>query len=151
MFIPSVNLKVYRILSVLLVSIFPLTVPGGMERYTLTAELQAAPRRPSYDELYARLPEIWAQRYPVRAEGFEFYSSKSYRILQARVSGKNVYYYRYIAIIPIMTRESGDTMSKRESRKAEFWVRYRSWLDDPFDVTFARNDLLPGSSRRWVR
>jgi hypothetical protein len=100
--------------------------------------------------MFERLPEIWEKRYPVKADGFEQYKGK-YRILRVTVGKHAVYYYRYFAVIPVMARQEDESVTPRETRKAEFWVRYRSWMEDPFDVTFARHDLLPGSNRRWIQ
>lgn len=110
----------------------------------------SAAQRPSYNDVFEKLPEIWEKRYPVMAEGFEKYTGK-YLVLRTTEGKRAVHYYRYFAIIPVMARKEDESVSPRETRKAEFWVRYRSWMKDPYDVTFARHDLLPGSDRRWLQ
>lgn len=36
-------------------------------------------------------------------------------------------------------------------RTVEFWARYRSWLAEPWDLSFVRQDRLPGSNRQWIQ
>lgn len=106
---------------------------------------------PGYSEVKRVLPEIWKDRYPISIQTFEPNPSKR-GVLRVVSGGKYVYYYEFSALLPLMTRDSdSDRMIKIGERSVRFYVRYRSWLKDPYDVSFARLDLLPGGSRRWIR
>ncbi len=106
---------------------------------------------PEYNRVLHELPELWKKRYPLQGAEFRPYPGKN-TILAARDRGRMVYYYRYRVVIPITRRMNGsDEMVKKGERVTELFVRYRSWEKEPYDLTFGRVDLLPGSARRWIR
>lgn len=106
--------------------------------------------RPSYAELTRRLPEIWNGRYPIQAEKF-IPNPEKRGVLTAVHRGRRVYYYHYQAVLPRPKRESVDKVTVTGRRTIELWVRYRPGLKQPYDITFARRDRLPGAGRRWIR
>ena len=110
-----------------------------------------AQRLPSYSALLELLPALWQQRYPVAVE--KFVPNPGGRgALRARVQGRNVYYYRFQAIVPRPVRGADESAATTgEPRTVEFWVRYRSWLREPYDLSFVRQDRLPGSGQRWIK
>lgn len=113
------------------------------------AGLQAAVR-PTYDQLLKKLPGLWEERYPVNAVSFEPFQVNK-RILYGMDRNGSVYYYRVKVIMPVETRGKDDAMERRSTRKSELWVRYRPGAATPYDITFARQDLLPGKNKRWLR
>lgn len=115
-----------------------------------TAKL-GAQKLPAYSAATAAMPAVWAERYPVAPE--KFIANPGRRgVLRASFQGRYVYYYRFQAIVPRPVREEGSTaMQKSEPRTVEFWARYRSWLAKPWDLSFVREDRLPGTGKRWVQ
>jgi len=104
---------------------------------------------PTYQSNEKLLPDLWIARYPVMAESF-IPNPAGKGILRASVQGKFVYYYQYNAILPVQKREEDHSITTRNRRKAEFWLRYRPSEKEPFDITFARSDLLPGINKTWI-
>ena len=104
---------------------------------------------------YARvlkiLPELWAKKYPVRPVKFTPNpGGKGY--LRATHKGRRVYYYRFRVTLPLPVRNPEGIPEVKSTRELEFWVRHRPHeKKTPFDLTFARQDLLPGSGKRWVK
>lgn len=114
----------------------------------LLVPLSAAPR-PSYPEVTQQLPALWQKRHPLKH--VQFLPNPDGRgILRVRHTGRRVYYYHFTAILPRPRRAADGQIDYTETRKIELWVRYRSWLEAPYDLTFAREDLLPGRKRRWL-
>ncbi len=71
-------------------------------------------------------------------------------ILRAIHKGRYVYYYHYHAVLPVQKRAEDLSVKTELTRTVEFWLRYRPQEKDPWDITFARSDLLPGSSKTWI-
>ncbi len=111
---------------------------------------EAAATHPSYTAVKKRLPQLWKERYPLQALSFASFP-RGRRILYAVHRGKAVYYYRFMAVVPRPHRTPGGNMENRGERKLELWVRYRPRTKENYSITFARIDLLPGGSRRWIR
>ena len=123
---------------------------------------------PSYAEVSKRMPEIWKARYPVEVQKFTADPSKR-GVLRAVHQGRYVYYYHFQATVLRPVRGDGDGASIGGSstdnaeagadngmegiapRTVEFWARYRSWLAEPWDLSFVRQDRLPGTNRRWIK
>lgn len=105
--------------------------------------------RPGYAQLTELLPGIWNARYPIAAESF-IPNPEKLGVLTAVHGGRRVYYYHYHAILP-RPRRSGEKVEIVGRRKIELWVRYRPGLKEPYDISFARRDRLPGTGRRWLR
>ena len=106
--------------------------------------------RPSYAALTKRMPELWNARYPIEAERF-IPNPEKRGVLTAVHRGRRVYYYHYQAVLPRPKRQDVDNVTVTGRRTIEVWVRYRPGLRDPYDITFARRDRLPGTGRRWIR
>ena len=105
---------------------------------------------PSYTEAQAAMPAIWAKRYPVSAR--EFVPNPGGKgVLRAYFQGRLVYYYRFQAVVTRPVRGDDEQLVDHSTRTIEFWARYRSWLAEPWDLSFVREDRLPGTGRRWVQ
>ncbi len=120
----------------------------------------SAQRLPSYTAAREAMPAVWAERYPLTVK--EFRANPGGRgVLRANFQGRNVYYYRFQAVVARPVRAGGDddgpgTQDDTEiveagERVVEFWARYRSWLSKPWDLSFVREDRLPGRYRRWIQ
>jgi hypothetical protein len=109
-----------------------------------------AEKIPTYKEVNKILPEIWRQRYPIKPQKFIPDPEKK-GILAAVDRGRNVYYYHFHVVIPRPFRKEDETVVTIDKREAELWVRYRSFEKDPWDLTFARRDILPGENKRWIK
>jgi hypothetical protein len=110
----------------------------------------AQARAPGYARVAALLPELWKARYPVAVQ--EFLPNPENRgVYAASDGGRTVYYYHFIAVTPRPFRADDESLQSEAPRRVELWVRYRSWLAEPYDFSFARRDLLPGTNKRWVR
>ncbi|MCB1174450.1 MAG: hypothetical protein KDK39_12840 [Leptospiraceae bacterium] len=106
---------------------------------------------PGWQTVQDKLPLLWSSRFPVKVHRFLANPEKK-GILRTVVQGHAVYYYHFIAIIPRPQRtESRKIEYTPEARRVEIWVRYRPWLAEKWDLSFARQDLLPGSNRKWLR
>jgi hypothetical protein len=110
---------------------------------------------PSYTAARDAMPAVWAERYPLTVK--EFQANPGGRgVLRASFQGRYVYYYRFQAVVarPVRaTDESPDSTKLIESgeRTVEFWARYRNWLAKPWDLSFVREDRLPGGAKRWIQ
>ncbi len=114
------------------------------------APVHAQGRPPGYARVAALLPELWKARYPVLVQ--EFVANPENRgVYAASDAGRTVYYYHFIAVTPRPFRAEDESIQNEAPRRVELWVRYRSWLAEPYDFSFARRDLLPGTNKRWVR
>lgn len=117
---------------------------------TWAAPTQAQGRAPGYARVAALLPDLWKARYPVAVQ--EFVPNPENRgVYVASDGGRTVYYYHFIAVTPRPFRADDESLQSEAPRRVELWVRYRSWLPEPYDFSFARRDLLPGTNKRWVR
>lgn len=115
--------------------------------------VSALPARtlPTYIAMSAKVPELWDARYPIKAQSF-IANPEKLGILSARHKGRAVYYYHYRATLRRPARKADESLEYKEVLRAvEFWVRYRPGQKQPFDLSFARRDLLPGSNRRWLK
>ena len=133
----------------------PWKFPGDAAKYVLGLLLLLAPvalqARPSYAALTRLLPELWKARYPIAAEKF-IPNPEKRGVLAATYRGQRVYYYHYHAILPRPRRVAGkEEVEVIGRRKIEVWVRYRPGRKDPYDISFARRDRLPGGGRRWIK
>lgn len=108
---------------------------------------------PEYDTVAERLPFIWMERYPYPVEKVTFEANPDGRgILTASHNNRRVYYYHFRITIPRPVRaESGIDFLEENERTAELWVRLRTWIEDPFDLSFGRWDQLPGTGKRWIQ
>lgn len=105
---------------------------------------------PNYATVAGALPELWSSRYPVEPVGFTA-NPENLGVLRAISEGRAVYYYHFLVELPRLERSPDESLSSSGSRNVELWVRYRAWLREPYDLTFVRRDLLPGTGRTWVR
>ncbi len=111
---------------------------------------------PAYSAALKEMPAVWAARYPVEVSEFRP-NPGGKGVLRATYKGRYVYYYRFQAIVPRPLRkvdDLGDPDPKPVAgppRMVEFWARYRPWLKAPWDLSFVREDRLPGRARRWLR
>lgn len=105
--------------------------------------------QPTYAEVSRRLPEIWKEHFPVEGASFEALTSRG--ILRMTDGGRLVYYYRYQAQVPRMTRKESEGIVPGPRRKLELWVRFVPGQKSPYSLHFLREDLLPGSGRTWIR
>lgn len=107
---------------------------------------------PSYSAARAAMPAVWAERYPLRVK--EFQANPGGRgVMRASFQGRYVYYYRFQAVVARPVRAPDDQTELIESgeRTVEFWARYRGWLPKPWDLSFVREDRLPGRAKRWIQ
>ena len=121
----------------------------------------SAQRLPSYTAAREAMPAVWAERYPLTVK--EFRANPGGRgVLRANFQGRNVYYYRFQAVVarPVRTGSGDEGGSEADDdteiveageRVVEFWARYRGWLAKPWDLSFVREDRLPGRYRRWIQ
>lgn len=107
-------------------------------------------RAPGYARVAALLPDLWKARYPVVVQEF-VPNPESRGVYAASDGGRTVYYYHFIAVTARPFRADDESIQSEAPRRVELWVRYRSWLPEPYDFSFARRDLLPGTNKRWVR
>lgn len=106
--------------------------------------------RPSYKEVQEKLASLWASRYPLSPSSMQADPEKK-GVLAANDGGRIVYYYRFLIHLPLPVRDEKGNLSSKGERKMELWVRYRSWENDPYDLSFVRIDRLPGTEKRWVK
>lgn len=126
-------------------SVFLLILSGLLFPPSLLAKIAG------YGEVEKIAIEIWNDRFPVPLESIQSNPNQK-GVLTARYKGKTVYYYFFSGVVPILHRESGSTeMVQENKRHVTFWLRYRPGNETPYDLTFARQDLLPGSGKRWIR
>ena len=105
---------------------------------------------PAYEEVAAKLPALWEERYPLPVPEFEPDPRKR-GALRVFDKGKQVVYYHFQATLQQPFRDEEDHLQYKPGRKIEFWVRYRAHEEEPYDLSFVREDLLPGKGRRWIR
>jgi len=105
---------------------------------------------PTYRDVKKLLPEIWQERYPIKPLKFIPNPEKK-GILAAVDRGQRVYYYQFKVVIPRPIRHEDETIENIAKRESELWVRYRPREKDPWDLTFARRDLLPDKNKRWIK
>ena len=109
-----------------------------------------AEKLPSYRDVKKNLPEIWKKKYPV--EPIKFIPDPENKgILSALDRGRRVYYYHFMVVIPRPVRNEDESIKIIDKRKSELWVRYRPGEKDPWDLSFARRDLLPGTNKKWLK
>ena len=105
---------------------------------------------PTYKDVKKVLPEIWQKKYPIKP--IKFISNPEKKgILRATDRGRFVYYYHFRVVIPRPVRKEDESIVNIDKREAELWVRYRSFEKDPWDLTFARRDILPGENKKWLK
>lgn len=112
----------------------------------------AAVKLPTYSAATNAMPAVWAERYPVEAK--EFVPNPGKRgVMRATFQGRYVYYYRFQAVLarPIRAPDDSTELIQSGNRSVEFWARYRGWLAKPWDLSFVREDRLPGSAKRWIQ
>ncbi|MBX7058476.1 MAG: hypothetical protein K1X75_10465 [Leptospirales bacterium] len=111
--------------------------------------LRTAPLPPGYARVAELLPALWNARYPLAARAF-LPNPEARGILTASDGGRRVYYYHFQAVIPRPVRQTDEVVGYEGERRIELWVRFRPWLADAYDLSFARRDLLPGANKRWI-
>lgn len=116
--------------------------------FATALDAQRAPL--SYARVAAILPDLWKARYPVAAREFRA-NPEGLGVLSANDRGRRVYYYHFQALVERPVRGENDQLVSAGERRIELWVRYRPWLEEPWDLSFARRDLLPGQDKRWLR
>jgi len=110
-----------------------------------------AEKLPSYREVKKILPEIWQKKYPVKPVKF-ISDPENKGVLTALDKRGRVYYYHFMVVIPRPVRNEDESIKNIDKRKSELWVRYRPYeKKDPWDLSFARRDLLPGKNKRWMK
>lgn len=115
------------------------------------ADLSAQPL--SYSRSTTIFKQEWNSRYPV--EPVKITGNPSGKgVLLAYSGGQTVYYYNFRVVLPRPARQKdGEEVSigfTGQTRAVEVWMRYRT-RDKIYDLAFVRQDLLPGTNRRWVR
>jgi hypothetical protein len=110
----------------------------------------AAEEVPSYQEARILAQKSWKDRFPAEALSLREVSGGR-RLLFARVQGVPVYYYRFLADLPRLYRAADESIEQEEvaARTVEVWFRYQPQLKQG-DFAFVRDDLLPGTDRRWL-
>lgn len=105
---------------------------------------------PSYQEALTLAKRSWKERFPADALSVSEVPPGR-RLLYARVQGIPVYYYRFSAELPRLYRAADDSIQQEEipARTVEVWFRYQPQLKQG-DFAFVRDDLLPGTDRRWL-
>ena len=105
---------------------------------------------PSYREVETLLPELWKKTYPVEALYFKSNPEKK-GILSAEYKGRRIYYFHFEVTVPRQTRKPDESIETIGKRTLELWVRFQPGLADPYDLSFARRDILPGTSKKWIK
>lgn len=109
--------------------------------------LSAAPL-PDYAAVEKELTLLWKEKFPVSPLGVK--AEPQTRALRTYVKGRAVLYYRFTLQLPRPDLK-GEELTTPPGRTIEVWVRFRSWQKKPFDLTFVREDLLPGRGRSWIK
>lgn len=105
---------------------------------------------PTYAEAHLLFEKHWKEHFPVMYSGLHDVDP-GHRMLVAEIQGVSVYYYRFQVDLPRLFRsDSGRVESESEpARRVEVWFRYQPQMKH-VDFAFAREDLLPGTNRRWI-
>lgn len=110
----------------------------------------AGKRPPGYRTVHRVLLEIWKERYPLPIKKIHP-NPRGRGVLRVTWKGATVYYYQFLLEIPRLRKKPNGPPGGDEIRRVELWVRYRPREKEPYDLTFAREDLLPGSNRQWLK
>lgn len=116
-----------------------------------TTPLMAAPL--PYSKSTPIFRKKWDEKYPVKPVSVVA-NPAGRGVLAAYSARQTVYYYHFRVVIPILARKQTETEISIEptgkTRTVEVWMRYRT-RDRIYDLAFVRQDLLPGTNRRWLR
>jgi hypothetical protein len=99
---------------------------------------------PGYKHVTEKLKDLWKEKYPFDADFLP--DPEKHGAISAIAGGRVVFYYHYRVTLPLLSRDG--VTGKRNS---ELWVRYRPEESKPYDLTFARRDMLPGTSKAWFK
>lgn len=110
----------------------------------------AKTKPPNYKQALIILKRLWSEAYPLKVKRF-IANPKKYGVLRAVYRGRYVYYYRFIAVVARRYYRKNGKIRTQGSRRIELWLRFRSRAKKPYDITFARKDLLPGKHKRRIR
>ena len=106
---------------------------------------------PSFKEVQSIFARLWEERYPLRLESVQP-DPQNKGVLQVLHKKESSFYYRFkVSFKKPYRLPEEEKLSYGKTTTAEVWVRYRPLLKDAYDITFAREDLLPGKNRRWLK
>ncbi len=114
-------------------------------------ESVARSRFPSYKTAEKQFAKLWKEKFPVKTVSVTANPAKR-GVLRVWHRGAYVYYYEFRVLLPRPVRDESGKIVRKGTRRATVWLRYRRNIKKkPWDLTFARRDLLPGKYRRWYK